>query len=63
MKICIKCGSSDLYKHYHDKGDGRYGDPCNNTDWENREHLDRGCRECSFKWCENVITAHLTPKE
>ena len=60
MKKCVKCGSEDLYTHYHDKGQGRYGDPCKYSSWDEKEHLDRGCRNCSYKWCEDVISA-VTP--
>ena len=54
-KTCPKCGADDLWRQYHRS---THEPGCDLFEFEPRcckfEHHCRGCRACSFEWCERL---------
>lgn len=54
--VCPKCGGSELGSTYRkDSEDFACSDHRVHQPYTTDEHIDRGCRRCSFRWREEVL--------
>lgn len=59
---CPKCNYDDIWTRYSaDPWRCPYASPCKGLAKVDEEHIDRGCRRCSFSWTEGTMAVHSAP--